>query len=367
MFVINNVDIQTMEAAMKEVELNEVISRAAWLGRDIQDSDDWIYRLNGEEIAEIDAALRHLQSTGRQIPDVGKDHFPLKNFARTLRLLQTEIESGLGVMLICGLPRDRYTTEEMGLIYWGIGAHLGRAIAQNAQGDVLGHVRDLGRDQYKDMHARGYQTASLLPFHNDSCDIVGLCCLETAKNGGLSAVASSISVYNALLRSRPDLARVLTQPFYADRRGEESDGQKPYYVSPVFIWHKGRMFNRFNRTFINSAQRFDEVPRLTPLQIEALDAVAALCKNPTFRLDMKLERGDMQFVNNYCVLHSRTAYEDHHEEAKKRHLLRLWLRTSAFADFPDALRDRYEDMDKWRSSPRPPSYSFVTMTGVTNH
>jgi hypothetical protein len=352
---------------MKELELEEVVTRAAWLGRDIRDGEDWIYRLDAEEIAEIDAALRHLQSTGRQIPDIGREHFPLQRFARTLRLLQTEIENGLGIMLIRGLPRDHYTAEEMGLIYWGIGAHFGRAVAQNAQGDVLGHVRDMGRDQYKDMHARGYQTASLLPFHNDSCDVVGLCCLETAKNGGLSAVASSAAVYNALIRSRPDLVKVLTQPLYADRRGEESEGQKPYYVTPVFIWHKGRMFNRFNRTFIDSAQRFDEVPRLTALQIEALDAVSSLCRDPAFRLDMKLERGDMQFVNNYYVLHSRTAYEDHIEESKKRHLLRLWLRTAAFADYPSALRDRYEDMDKWRSNPRPPSYHFVNMAEVTTH
>lgn len=364
---INNVDIIQKKVTMKEFELEQVISRAAWLGRDMQAGDEWIYRLSDPEIAEIDAALRHLQSTGREIPDVGKAHFPLKRFARTLRLLQTEIENGLGIMLIRGLPRDRYSAEEMGLIYWGIGAHLGRAVAQNAQGDVLGHVRDLGRDQYKDMHARGYQTASLLPFHNDSCDIVGLCCLKTARNGGLSAVASSVSVYNALLRSRPDLVKVLTQPFYADRRGEESKGQKPYYVTPIFIWHKGRMFNRFNRTFMNSAQRFNEVPRLTPLQIEALDAVAELCKDPTFRLDMKLERGDMQFVNNYCVLHSRTAYEDYQEEGRKRHLLRLWLRTPAFEDFPSALRDRYQDMDKWRANPRAPSYNFVTMKEVTTH
>ena len=225
----------------------------------------------------------------------------------------------------------------------------------------------MGRDQYKDMHARGYQTANLLPFHNDSCDIVGLCCLETAKSGGLSTVASSVAVYNALVRSRPELVKILGQPFYADRRGEESAGQKPYYVTPIFIWHKGRMFNRFNRTFIDSAQRFDEVPRLTQLQIEALDAVATLCRDPAFRLDIKLERGDMQFVNNYCVLHSRTAYEDHAEESKKRHLLRLWLRTSAFVDYPAALRDRYEDMDKWRSNPRPPSYHFVAMAEVTTH
>ena len=352
---------------MKEVALEEAVTRAAWFGRDIKDGDGWVYRLSADEIAEIDAALRHVQSTGRAIPEIGKEHFPLQRFARTLRLLQTEIENGLGIMVVRGLPRDRYSAEEMGLIYWGIGAHFGRAIAQNAQGDMLGHVRDMGRDQYKDMHARGYQTASLLPFHNDSCDIVGLCCLETARNGGLSAVTSSVSVYNALVRSRPDLVKVLMQPFYADRRGEESEGQKPYYVTPVFIWHKGRMFNRYNRTFIDSAQRFAEVPRLTPTQLEALDAVASLCKDPAFRLDMKLERGDIQFVNNYSVLHSRTAYEDHTDESRKRHLLRLWLRTSAFVDYPAALRDRYEDMDKWRSSPRPPSYHFVNMAEVTTH
>lgn len=352
---------------MNGMRIEPVMTRAAWRGADIHDGEEWIYRLDAGEIAEIDDALAHLKSTGRQIPDVGKEHFPLKRFARTLRLLQTEIENGLGIMLVRGLPRERYSAEEMGLIYWGIGAHFGRAVAQNAQGDVLGHVRDMGRDQYKDMHARGYQTASRLPFHNDSCDIVGLCCLETARSGGLSAVASSVAVYNELASSRPDLVQVLSEPFYADRRGEESPGQKPYYVTPTFIWHHGRMFNRYNRTFINSAQRFNEVPRLSALQIEALDSVDRLCNDPALRLDMKLERGDMQFVNNYVVLHSRTAYEDHPEEARKRHLLRLWLRTPAFADYPAALRDRYEDMDKWRSNPRPPSFHFVNMAEVTTH
>ena len=175
---------------MEQHPLEPAIVRAAWRGEDIRAGDEWFYTLSPAEIADIDAGLRHLKTTGRQIPDIDRSHFPLGRFARTLRLLQTEIENGLGIMLLRGLPRDRYTPEEMGAIFWGIGAHFGRAVAQNAQGDVLGHVRDMGRDQYKDMHARGYQTASRLPFHNDSCDIVGLCCLETAKAGGLSTVAS---------------------------------------------------------------------------------------------------------------------------------------------------------------------------------
>jgi hypothetical protein len=352
---------------MSGIELEEVVGRSAWLGRDIRSREDWIYRLGDDEIGELDSALRHVQASGRQIPDIDREHFPLARFARTLRLLQTEIEEGLGIMLIRGLPRDRYSAEEMGLIYWGIGAHLGRAVAQNAQGDVLGHVRDMGRNTDADMHARGYQTAARLPFHNDSCDIVGLCCLETATSGGLSSVASSVAVYNALVRSRPDLAAVLAQPFYMDRRGEESSGQKPYYVSPIFVLHKGRMFNRFNATFIESAQRFNEVPRLTPLQREAIEAVGELCHRESFCLDMRLERGDIQFVNNYAVLHSRTSYVDSADEAKKRHLLRLWLRTPAFVDYPAALLDRYEDMDRWQSSPRPPSYHFVGMTEVQTH
>ncbi len=181
-------------------------------------------------------------------------------------------------------------------------------------------------------------------------------------------MASSVSVYNALLRSRPDLVKVLTQPFYADRRGEESEGQKPCYVTPIFIWHKGRMFNRFNRTFIDSAQGFKEVPRLTPLQIEALDAIAALCKDLTFRLDMKLERGDMQFVNNYCVppladgrrgiTRRRGGSGISCAHGCERRLSRI---------SPSALRDRYQDMDKWRANPRAPSYNFVTMKEVTTH
>jgi hypothetical protein len=34
---------------------------------------------------------------------------------------------------------------------------------------------------------------------------------------------------------------------------------------------------------------------------------------------------DVQLLSNHTVLHSRSAYEDHAEPEKKRHLLRLWL------------------------------------------
>ena len=228
------------------------------------------------------ARCAHLKTTGRQIPDIAREHFPLERFARTLRLLQTEIENGLGIMLVRGLPRDRYSAEEMGLIYWGIGAHFGRAVAQNAQGDVLGHVRDMGRRPVQG-HARTRLPDRLAPAVPQRL----LRHRRPVLPGDRAARRAQRrrELGRRLQRARRAPARpgqgAERAVLHADRRGEESPGQKPYYITPIFIWHNGRMFNRYNRTFINSAQRFNEVPRLTDLQVEALDSVDRLCNDRT--------------------------------------------------------------------------------------
>src|SRR2546428_638501 len=52
---------------------------------------------------------------------------------------------------------------------------------------------------------RRYQTAGNIAYHCDLADAVGLLCLRTARTGGASRIVSSVSVYNELLRRRPDL------------------------------------------------------------------------------------------------------------------------------------------------------------------
>jgi len=47
---------------------------------------------------------------------------------------------------------------------------------------------------------------------------------------------------------------------------------------------------------------------------------------PDMRVDMMMEKGDIQFANNYAVLHSRTAFEDHEDHNLRRKKLRLWLK-----------------------------------------
>jgi hypothetical protein len=351
-----------MMADMRGVEGSSV-----WRGPQMARQDDWIVRLEAPDVAELEAALAQARARGIGIPALTRKDFPLPGLAPKLAAVLAQLESGRGFALLRGLPVERYSKADAALVYWGIGAHFGPAFAQNAQGDMLGHVRDLGADWRSDMKARGYQTRLRLPFHNDSTDVVGLLCLRSAKEGGHSLIVSSTAVHNEVLARRPDLARVLYEPWCVDRRGEESAGQKPWYVTPCFNRHDGRMFVRYNRTFIESAQRFPEVPRLTLLQREALDMMDALCADPALCLDMPFEPGDMQFICNYTVLHSRGDYEDHPEPDRKRHLLRLWLRTPGFASLPPAFADRNEDMIAWQARPRAPVFDASEIVAELEH
>jgi hypothetical protein len=340
---------------------------SAWLSRDVSGTDDWIVQLDPDDLGEIDAALARVNAAGVQIPVLAKHDFHMPRVARKMEQVLRTLEHGRGFALIRGLPVHRYSKADAARIYWGIGAHLGPAFAQNAQGEMLGHVRDLGADWRTDMKARGYQTRLKLAFHNDSTDVVGLLCLQQAKSGGASRIVSSAAIHNEFVSRHPDLWRVLCEPFCVDRRGEESAGQKPYYVTPCFNYLDGRLFIRYNRTFIESAQRFPEVPRLTADQRRALDLMDAYCNDPKFYLDMTFEPGDMQFLNNYVVLHSRAEYDDWPEPERKRHLLRLWLRTPGFARLPPAFADRNADMTAWQQQPRPPVFDSSEIAAELAH
>jgi hypothetical protein len=201
---------------------------------------------------------------------------------------------------------------------------LGNPRPQNSKGHVLGHVIDMGLEA-KDPNVRIYQTHERQTFHTDSSDIVGLVCLQQAKMGGDSALVSSNTLYNQMRALHPQLAALLFDPIATDRRGEVAPSQKPFFEIPVFSWYQGLMSTIYQRQYIDSAQRFEEAFRLTPLHVEALDCFDALANSADLNFLMRLEAGDMQFVHNHTLLHDRTAFEDWNDPSRKRHLLRLWL------------------------------------------
>lgn len=349
------------------IDVEHLTTKAVWDVKTLQQDPGWTFQLSADDVKELQQALAYSKTLGRKVPHLDQSAFPLPSLSKRLLQVRSELVDGRAVVLIRGLPVHQMSKEDAGTIFWGIGTYLGAASAQNAFGDVLGHVWDLGKDPINDTSSRGYQSRLKLSFHTDATDVVGLLCLRTAKAGGLSSVVSSAALHNEILTHRPDLLEVLYQPFSWDLRGEEPPGHSPYVSLPVFVQHHGRVFCRYIRRYIESAQRFPEVPRLTEPQQEALALVETLAHEERFRYNMEFAPGDMQFVMNYSVLHSRTAYEDHEEQNRKRHLLRLWLFLPELSDRPQAYSVRNKVIEEWLRQPRAPIYDADELMGVSTH
>jgi len=297
---------------------------AAWTGVGLADSEEWVYVWTREEIVELEEALIAVQHLRRPLDQIGRTDFPLARLAGRLEGVRADLLRGRGFVLMRGLDASKYSREEIATIFWGIGAHLGRAVPQNAKGHLLGHVKDLGRD-VNDASTRIYQTSERQGYHTDSADIVGLLCLERAMEGGRSSLASCSTIHNVLFENSPDLLEELFQPFCTDHRGEHRAGTNPYFTAPILSWHENELSVLYQRRYIESAQRFGAVPPLTDRQVAALDAFDSAADDPTIHLEMQLERGDIQFIHNHQMLHDRTAFRDWPEPIRRRHLLRLWL------------------------------------------
>jgi hypothetical protein len=157
-------------------------------------------------------------------------------------------------------------------------------------------------------------------------DVVGLFCQRKAKKGGASYLVSALTIHNVLRKERPDLIEVLHQPFNLDWRGENPEGEQPWYTCPMFSYHDGKLTSRItSRAFFESVVRHGEHLALTDLQREALDVVQEISERESLRLSMGFQQGDIQFINNHQILHAREDYEDYDDPKLKRHLLRMWI------------------------------------------
>lgn len=128
-----------------------------------------------------------------------------------------------------------------------------------------------------------------------------------------------------------------------DRRGEVPEGMQPFFMMPPLTWHEGLLGvgAGYQRQYIDSAQRFSEAPRLSSLQVEALDLFDALLDDPQFHFSMRLKPGDLQFVYNHTLLHDRCAFEDWPEVERRRKLFRLWLSPPGDRALPDSFSARF--------------------------
>lgn len=308
----------------EKVPAAPVESSAAWRGDDLRGGErEWRIDLTAEQVEEISQAADTLMGNGVPMAAVTRDNFSLPTLSAVVNEWGRELAAGRGFVVVRGLPVAEWGDEKSAYAYWGLGHHLGEPGAQNAAEELLGHVRDYG-DQGAELN-RQYRTTENILFHCDAADAVGLLCLRAAKEGGQSRIVSSVSVFNEILRRRPDLAPRLFQPFALDRRNEQATGEPGHLpIQPACMGEDGVLRTFYHGEYFRSAERFDDVT-LDDAGRELIALYDSLCDDPAFYLDMWLEPGDMQFISNHTTVHARTGFTDWPEPERKRHLLRLWL------------------------------------------
>jgi hypothetical protein len=325
--------------------MKKIFDNRAWLGSELQKKPDlWESHLSLKFISDIEQAANYFLSLDIDLSEINRDSFPLKVFDGYLSELALKLLDGIGFEVIKGLPVKRYSPEMIATIFFGIGAHLGDARSQNADGHLLGHVRDIGANS-NDQNTRIYQTSQRQTFHTDSADVVGLICINDAKKGGDSLLVSAVTIFNHMVELRPDLVEYLFDPIATDRRGEVPPGELPYLTIPPLSLEDNLLTVFYQRQYIDSAQRFDDAMKLSKRHVEALDLFDTLANDPALHLSMRLRPGDMQFVYNHAFLHDRTGFVDWPEPNKKRHLLRLWLSMPNDRKLPESFKQRYGSIE----------------------
>ena len=304
--------------------MNKTSIKGEWTTNDLEINKNWLIELDDNDNEELVKATQFAVDTNKNLYDLTSSDFPLKYFVRKINLIKEQIQSGFGFVVIKKLPIKQFNEEEVKRMLWGIGQYIGYPEKQDRAGALLHVVTDTGANFSKSDHIRGFQTNEELQFHTDGADIFALLCIRNAKTGGLSKLVSSVAIFNEIEKVRPDLAQILQKEFHFDSRTQNPNDDKIQKI-PIFVKHDNLITALYKRRYIRSAQRFEEVPKLTKLQIEALDLIDKLCNDKKFCLSMQLSPGDLEIASNATTFHSRETYEDYADPNKRRCMIRLWL------------------------------------------
>ena len=329
----------------------EQTGAAAWYGPEMARRTDWQMPLSPAEIAEVEAATKALASREADIAAITPRDFPLPTLGPKLKArVEGEVLNGRGFLLLRGLPVERWTMREAATAFFGLGSPSRQRALAERQGPCAGPCPGSRPRRRTIPTSASTRPTSARPIHTNSCDIVGLLCLKTAKSGGLSALVSSTTIFNEMRRRRPDLLKLLFEPLATDRRGEVPEGQKPYFEIPVFNWHKGYL----TRDLPAPVHRFGAALR------RRAAAVAGACRGARHVrragqrsqrciMFMEFKPGDVQLVHNHTMLHDRTGFVDWPEPERRRHLLRLWLAAAEARPLPRGIRPALRQRDGRRS------------------
>lgn len=224
-----------------------------------------------------------------------------------------------GFVVLTGFPvSDRPGLTERAYALFGL--LVGAPVREDALDERF--ITCIGRSRRPRDHLRRFHVAP-------STDLIGVLCVRPARRGGTSRVISSRRLHNVMLDEYPDLLRELYQPLpvQVPPLRVPAGREAPRWCRiPMFSQVDGQFAAQCDRGLVERSQAFDDAPPPRQFQVAALEAVDEVLNRPDLWLEMSLRAGDLQLVNNLCVMHARTSFHD-----DGRLLLRMHL---AFAGSP---------------------------------
>ena len=316
---------------------------AMWVGSQFHNDKSWIHNFIPNDILELKAALSRIRIRPLASNSFNQTDFPLPNLSKKIKKIVKEVESGRGFAVLKGFPTKQFNRREIEIIYWGIGTYLGTPISQNSKGDLITEVSDKGSSYLKNINDRGYMSGDKLNPHVDTSDMTVLLCLKTAYEGGLSSLASSAAIFNEVYNNHSNFLKFYYRGFHHDLRGEGPTGKLDEVTKrpiPIFSIYKGLLSCCYNDKIIYSAHK-KIGSDLSTKEIEAIELIKKIATRPDIKFDFEFQVGDLQFINNYALLHSRSAYKSGLNNQGQRCLLRMWMNSKTPRPLTSNFAERY--------------------------
>lgn len=280
-----------------------------------------------DELDEVVGALR--MRPGFNPTSLRTDEFALDACADLMRVVNSQLDDGIGYAVIDRVPVERYTTEESKAVAWLLASLHGPIVEQSYQGTRLYDVKDTGKALKHGVRRsvtnkeQGYHTDGAWLHHAPG--FVGLFCIQQAAQGGLSKVVSLEEAHRYMERKHPALLKRLYRPFCWDRQAEHGGDAAPVSRHPVFERRNGSLTVRYYENYIVegyklAGERLDELGRAALATLRTV--LNEQCASTYFRL----QAGQFQYVNNHRLAHARAAFKNGDSNSSTRHLLRIWNR-----------------------------------------
>lgn len=323
---------------MGELAMEPVTDASVWRGSDFETDRSWEYFLDGDHLREIEDALGSVKERGLKLVDISAADFPLPKLSKVMAAIGADVQSGRGFALLRGFPVEAHDNADLELMYYGLCRHVGTAMTQNSDGGLIHYVTAGALKPNQGNRSVGFP--KFVRLHVDLMDIVSLLCVRQAEDAPHSHLASSTTIYNEILKRRPDLMPRLQEGFEWDRMDEHGAGENPTsgYQVPLFSRTGGIVSCRYNRTWMNNAniRKGEPMSEADEAILDLIDEIAA-----ETRLAFPFQDGDVQFCNNYTTLHGRDAHAVEQNEDRMRVLMRIWLNVPEFRQFADEAVVRY--------------------------